>query len=304
MQSNPTDICGVIVIDKPSGWTSHDVVGKMRKLFSTRQVGHTGTLDPLATGVLPILCGRAVKASEYLTAHDKRYEATFILGKVSDTGDTDGKTEDTNKPLPSEAEVYAAVLSMIGERMQIPPMTSAIKVNGKKLLDYARAGETVSVSARPVTIYDAKASKISENEYSLSLFVSKGTYVRTFITDLGEMLGCGAVMSSLRRVSSGNFSLEASHTLEELEEMTPEERKALLLPVEDAFCDLDAIKLPDFFARLARNGCEVYQKKLGTSHEVGKLLRLYDKSGFFGLGEVREFEEGTAIKTVKLFPLN
>ncbi len=302
MQSN-TERSGVLVVDKPSGWTSHDVVSKLRGLFGTRQVGHTGTLDPLATGVLPVLVGRAVKASEYLTAHDKRYKATFILGRVSDTGDTDGNVTDTNKPLPSEAEVIRAVRNMIGESMQKPPMTSAVKINGKKLLDYARAGETVEVAARPITVYSAETKALSENEYSMSLAVSKGTYVRTVITDIGDALGCGAVMSSLRRTASGNFTLENCHTLEELESLSIEERTALLLPLENAFSDLEKVKLSDFFSRLSRNGCEIYQKKIGTSFEKGTLLRLYDKSGFYALGEVRDFKDGSAIKTVKLFSL-
>lgn len=303
MRSNNTERSGVLIVDKPSGWTSHDVVSKLRGLFGTRQIGHTGTLDPLATGVLPVLVGRAVKASEYLTAHDKRYKATFILGKVSDTGDTDGFVTDTDKPLPSEAEVIRAVGNMVGDSMQKPPMTSAVKINGKKLLDYARAGETVEVAARPITVYSAEAKRLSENEYSLSLAVSKGTYVRTVITDIGDALGCGAVMSSLRRTESGNFTLENSHTLEELEALSYDERKALLLPLEDAFSNLESVKLSDFFSRLSRNGCEIYQKKIGTSFERGTLLRMYDKSGFYALGEVRDFKDGSAIKTVKLFSL-
>lgn len=303
MANKTTDLSGVLVVDKPSGWTSHDVVSRMRKLFDTRQIGHTGTLDPLATGVLPILVGRAVKASEYLTAHDKCYEATFILGKVSDTGDTDGNIHDTDKPLPSEAEVLAAVKEIVGERMQTPPMTSAIKVNGKKLLDYARAGETVEVPARPITVYSADAKQLSECEYSLSLAVSKGTYVRTIITDLGEALGCGAVMSSLRRTKSGNFNLTHSHTLDELGELSYEERAALLCPLEQAFSDLDSVTLGDFYARLSKNGCEIYQKKIGTHFEAGKLLKVYDKDGFYAIGEVRDFEKGSAIRLVKLFSL-
>ena len=303
MQSNNPDICGILVVDKPSGWTSHDVVGKLRRLYGTRQVGHTGTLDPLATGVLPVLIGRAVKASEYLTAHDKKYEATFILGKVSDTGDTDGAVHLTGAPLPSEAEVLLAAENMVGDRMQTPPMTSAVKVNGKKLLDYARAGESVTVAARPIKIYESKAAKISETEYSLSLSVSKGTYVRTVITEIGEALGCGAVMSSLRRTKSGNFSLAASHTLEEVENLSEEERQKLLLPLEDAFSDLEKVTLGGFFERLSRNGCEIYQKKIGTSFEKGTLVRMYGKDGFYALGEVRDFENGSAIKTVKLFSL-
>lgn len=303
MANKTTDLSGVMVVDKPSGWTSHDVVSRMRKLFDTRQIGHTGTLDPLATGVLPILVGRAVKASEYLTAHDKCYEATFILGMVSDTGDTDGEVHDTNKPLPTSAEVISAVTSMIGEQMQTPPMTSAIKVNGKKLVDYAREGKTLEIPARPITVYSAEAKQISENEYSLSLSVSKGTYVRTIITDLGETLGCGAVMSSLRRTKSGNFDLSHSHSLEELGELSYDERAALLCPLEDAFSDLEMLRLSDFYARLSKNGCEIYQKKIGTHYENGKLLRIYDKDGFYAVGEVRDFRDGSAIKTVKLFSL-
>lgn len=303
MHKNPTDLCGILVLDKPSGFTSHDAVSKMRKLFDTRQIGHTGTLDPMATGVLPILCGRAVKASEYLSAHDKAYEATFLLGKVSDTGDTDGAVQDTDAPIPNEHTVRSAAAAMVGKRMQTPPMTSAIKINGKKLLDYARAGQTVEVPARPIEIYSCTAEKISDNAYRLSLAVSKGTYVRTVITEIGETLGCGAVMSSLRRTVSGTFDLSAAHTLEELEAMELSERAALLLPLEDAFSDLLHVRLAPFFARLCRNGCEVYQKKIGTNLPVGTRVRLLDENGFFALGEVREYEKGSAIKMIKLFSL-
>lgn len=303
MRSKPTDLCGILVLDKPSGFTSHDAVSKMRKLFDTRQIGHTGTLDPMATGVLPILCGRAVKASEYLSAHDKAYEATFLLGKISDTGDTDGEVRDTGAPIPDESAVLAAVSAMVGSRMQTPPMTSAIKVNGKKLLDYQRAGETVEVAPRPIEIYFAAAKRVSDIAYSLSLSVSKGTYVRTVITEIGETLGCGAVMSSLRRTMSGAFDLSTAHTFEELETMEPSARAALLLPLESAFSDLGSLTLQPFFARLCRNGCEIYQKKIGTKLPVGTRVRLCDASGFFGIGEVREYEKGSAIKMVKLFSL-
>ena len=219
MNKTPALFSGILVLDKPTGFTSHDAVGKLRRLMNTRQIGHTGTLDPLATGVLPMLCGRAVKASEYLSAHDTAYEATFILGKVSQTGDTDGEVRDTGAPVPSESEVLSAAASMVGQRLQKPPMTSAIKVDGKKLVDYQRQGIEIDVPPRPVEIYSCEAKKISECEYSLSLSVSKGTYVRTVITDIGDILGCGAVMSSLRRTRSGMFDLSHSYTLDELERM-------------------------------------------------------------------------------------
>ena len=303
MQNKPTDLCGILVVDKPSGFTSHDVVSKMRKLFNTRQIGHTGTLDPMATGVLPILCGRAVKASEYLSAHDKAYVATLRLGAVSDTGDTDGAVRETGAPIPHEAAVLAAASAMVGSRLQTPPMTSAIKVNGKKLVDYQRAGVTVEVAPRPIEIYSASAEKLSDREYRLSLSVSKGTYVRTVITDLGEILGCGAVMTSLRRTVSGAFDLSAAYTLATLESMEPSDRISLLLPIESAFSDLSAVRLAPFFARLCKNGCEVYQKKIGTKLPVGTRVRLLDEDGFFALGEVREYADGTAIKMIKLFSL-
>ena len=303
MQNKKPEFSGVLVVDKPSGFTSHDVVAKMRKLFDTRQIGHTGTLDPMATGVLPILCGRAVKASEYLSAHDKAYIATFRLGFISETGDTDGEVRPTGAPVPDAAAVLAAAERMVGKRMQTPPMTSAIKVQGKKLVDYQRAGETVTVPPRPIEIYSSVAEPIEGGEYRLSLAVSKGTYVRTVITDLGDMLGCGAVMTSLRRTVSGTFDLSAAHTLDELESMEMSARISLLAPVENAFLDLSAVRLAPFFAKLCKSGCEIYQKKIGTKLPVGMRVRLLDESGFFAIGEVREYADGTAIKMVKLFSL-
>ncbi len=303
MNRTPAPFSGILVIDKPQGFTSHDAVGKLRRLMNTRQIGHTGTLDPLATGVLPMLCGRAVKANEYLSEHDKAYTATFILGKTSETGDTDGTLSDTGAKIPSENEVLLAAAAMVGCRMQKPPMTSAIKVNGKKLVDYQRDGVEVEVPARPIEIYSCKAEKISECEYSLSLEVSKGTYVRTVITEIGEALGCGAVMSSLRRTKSGAFSIENAYTLEELEAMSYEERISLLLPLESAFEDVEKVTLAPFFAKLCKSGCEIYLKKIGKNFDLGKRLRIYDESGFFALGEVREYKDGKAIKMIKLFSL-
>lgn len=291
---------GVLILDKPSGFTSHDAVSKVRKLFDTPQVGHTGTLDPSATGVLPILVGRAVKASEYLSAHDKRYAAAFRLGFVSDTGDLDGEVRATGAPLPPPEKVIAAVAAMRGARMQTPPMTSAVKVDGKRLLDYARAGKTVEVPPRPIEIYEIAAAHVGAGDYTLSLHVSKGTYVRTVVTELGQALGCGAVMTSLCRTECGNFTREGAVTFEALEQMPMEARYAALFPVERAFADLPALTLPPFFATLCRNGCEIYQKKIGAHFEIGTRLRLLDAGGFFGVGEVRDTPDGSAVKMVKL----
>lgn len=296
--------CGILVVDKPSGMTSHDVVNRIRRLYGTRQVGHTGTLDPLATGVLPVLCGRAVKASEYLTAHDKAYEARFRLGVVSDSGDITGALTETHAPIPDVDAVLAAVASMHGRQMQTPPMTSAVKIGGKKLLDYARAGQSVEVPTREIEIYAISATPACGGEYALSLRVSKGTYVRTVIEDIGKRLGCGAVMTALRRTESGCFSLAQGHTLDELEATDATSRNSLLLPLEDAFGDLLCVPLAPFFARLAKSGCEIYQKKIGTAFAVGTRLRLADAEGFFALGEVRDYADGSAIKPVKQFRLD
>ena len=291
---------GVLILDKPSGFTSHDAVARVRKLFDTRQVGHTGTLDPSATGVLPILVGRAVKASEYLSAHDKRYVATFRLGFVSDTGDSDSDLRATGAPIPHREAVLAAAAAMRGAQMQTPPMISAIKVDGKRLLDYARAGKTVEAPPRPIEIYEIAALPREDGDYTLTLHVSKGTYVRTVIGDLGRALGCGAVMTSLRRTACADFTLDDALTLDRLEAMTKEARLAALLPAERAFADLAKLALEPFFATLCQNGCEIYQKKIGAAFPAGTRLRLYDQRGFFGVGEVRDFDAGSAVKMVKL----
>ncbi len=293
---------GILALNKPKGITSHDAVAKLRKLYSTKQVGHTGTLDPMATGVMCVLIGRAVKASEYATEHDKSYIAGLKLGVTTDTGDVTGKIILKSEALPSEKDVFDAVMSFKGEISQIPPMYSAIKVGGEKLCDLARRGITVEREARTVNIYDISCKTASEKdgEYLLSVSCSKGTYIRTLCEDIGEKLGCGATMFSLERTASGVFYIENSHTLEELEAMTVEERDSLLIDTEELFSELPIVKLPDFFAKLALAGNEIYLKKLGVTFELGQRVRMYDSS-FFSLGEVREYENGLAIKPIKKF---
>ncbi len=295
------EISGVIIINKSEKMTSHDVVNRVRRIYGTRRVGHTGTLDPMATGVLVVLVGRAAKAAEYLGSDEKRYRATMRLGITTDTEDTTGEILTKTDVYPTQAEVMAAAESFVGKIMQTPPMYSALKVGGKKLVDLARCGETVEREAREIEVFSLDCKKIDEANYTLDIHASKGTYVRTLCADIGAKLGCGGAMASLIRTASGNFKLEDSHTLEELSELTREEAEALLLPTESLFGDCAAVTLPDFFARLASSGCEIYQKKIGTSFAVGKRLRLYNKDGFFALGEVREYESGSAIKVIKLF---
>lgn len=296
---------GVIIINKPEGMTSHDVVNKMRRLFSTRRVGHTGTLDPMATGVLVVLIGRAAKAAEYLSSDKKGYVATLRLGTVYDTEDISGTPLSTCDTLPDESTVYSKVNRFVGEIMQTPPMYSALKVNGQKLCDLARKGVEIEREARPVTIFSIDARKGElPTDYILSVKCSAGTYIRTLCADIGTALGCGGAMATLCRTLAGGFSIESSHTLEELEELTPDERLSLLIPTESLFYDLNEVNLPTFYEKLCRNGCEIYLNKLRISLECGTRVRICSQSGkFFALGEVREYERGLAIKAIKMFDI-
>lgn len=306
MNDGRAEPCGVLVVDKPSGWTSFDVIGKLRRLYGTRRIGHTGTLDPMATGVLVVLVGRAAKAAEYVTVHDKSYLAGLRLGVTTDTEDTSGEVISRyEEALPSDDEVLRVSAGFVGEIMQTPPMYSALKVNGRKLCDIARGGGAVERAARPITVHSlAVAPRAAAGNYTLTVECSAGTYIRTLCADIGAALGCGGVMSDLRRLSVGNFTLAGVHTMEEIEAMEDTERRGLLLPVETLFSELPAVDLPPFFERLFRSGCEIYQKKIGTHHPVGARLRVCRADGgFFAIGEVREYEAGSAIRSLKLFEL-
>lgn len=291
---------GVLLINKPGGVTSFDVVARVRRLYGTRKVGHTGTLDPLATGLLAVLVGRAVKASEFLTEKDKEYIAGLRLGITTDTEDITGTVLTKSSAIPVRSEVLSNAAGFVGEILQIPPMYSALKVGGEKLVDLARRGITVEREARPITVYALDIDGDGA-DYQMRVSCSKGTYIRTLCADIGKTLGCGGVMSSLTRTRAGKFSLSDAHTLDEIESMSMAEREALLLPTELLFDELPSVTLPDFFAGLARNGCEIYQKKIGTHFPSGTRLRVCDKNGFFAVGEVRDYEDGTAVKLIKLF---
>ena len=290
---------GAIAVNKPAGITSHDVVAKLRRLYSTKKVGHTGTLDPMATGVLVVLVGRAVKASDMLTSERKRYVAEMKLGVTSDTEDITGKLEYTGAPIPCVDAVISAVKKFEGDIMQVPPMYSALKVGGKKLVDMARQGAWISREPRPVTVYSISA-KGGGDTYELFVECSKGTYIRTLCADIGKALGCGAVMSRLERTFAAGFDIKSAYTLDALEQMDEISRRAALVPCDRIFSELDEIKLSPFYTRLFLSGCEIYQKKTGTDFPVGALLRVYGDDGFIGVGEVRSYPDGSAVK-VKAF---
>lgn len=292
---------GIIIIDKPEGVSSFSAVARIRRLFGERKVGHTGTLDPLATGVLPILVGRAVKASDYLLTSDKHYIATLKLGIATDTEDITGTVISRSESIPDEARVREVVASFIGSYEQTPPMYSAIKVGGKKLYELAREGKTIEREARTVTIENIEVERISDDEYTLDVTCSKGTYIRTLCADIGAALGSLGTMKTLRRAEAAGYTLADAIPLDALENMSEDERAARLLPTEEIFKKYRAVILSDFFSRLAHSGLEIYLKKISDGGTLGERVRMCDKDGFFALGEIREFEDGLAIKPIKQF---
>ena len=296
---------GVLIVDKHTGVTSHDIVGKIRRLYNTRKVGHTGTLDPDASGVLVVLIGRAAKAAEYLTADTKRYSALLRLGLTTDTEDASGNVLSECADIPCSERVLEMCSQFTGEIKQIPPMYSALKKDGQKLCDLARKGIVVEREARSVTVFELICTPTDvECEYRLDVFCSSGTYIRTLCADIGKALGCGGIMAELRRVDAGGFSIDVAHTISELEEMSADERISLLSPTESLFAELPAVKLSEFFEKLCRGGCEIYQKKIRTYYPTGQRVRLCDANGnFFALGQVDEYEDGSAIKAIKTFEL-
>lgn len=299
------ELCGVILVNKHKGVTSHDIVFKIRKLYDTKKVGHTGTLDPHATGVLPVLIGRGAKAAEYLISENKGYIAEIKLGITTDTEDITGNILTKCDTLPAKNEFFEAVKHFIGEIEQVPPMYSALKVDGKKLVDLAREGKIVERQARKITIYSIKADCVDEKQgiYTLEVECSKGTYIRTLCADIGTYLGCGATMSELKRTKSGNFTLNNAYTIDQIDKMSIEERKKLVQPIEELFTEAPKVVLSDFYSKLCHSGCEIYQKKIKTDYPVDEFIRICDKDGFFALGQVKKYEDGTAIKALKLFKL-
>lgn len=292
---------GLIIINKGEGISSQGVVSRVKRLLGIDKAGHTGTLDPLATGVLPVLVGRGVKASEYMLSSDKHYRATLLLGITTDTEDITGEILTKSEKVPTRAEVFEAIKSMEGVSEQTPPMYSALKVGGKKLCDLARAGVTVERESREITIHKIEAKYINELEYEIDVVCSKGTYIRTLCADIGKKLGTGGVMKTLCRCETAGFSLDDAYTLEALENMTDSEREEKILPIETIFDNLRRVDLPPFFERLARCGVEIYLNKISFEGEVSERVTLWGGGKFFALGEVREFDTGLAIKPIKQF---
>lgn len=305
MSAPQVEPSGIMLINKHAGATSHDIVYKVRRALHTRRVGHTGTLDPMATGVLVVLVGRAAKACEYVSHDRKVYKATLRLGLTTDTEDTTGVVLTTSNAIPSPEQVTEVCSRFVGKTTQIPPMYSALKVDGQKLCDLARKGIEVEREAREIEIYSLSCEPTnSPSDYVLTVDCSGGTYIRTLCADIGAALGCGGVMATLERIWVGGFSIDECITTAELEALDDDARMALLRPVEVLFIKHPYVLLPAFYERLCRNGCEIYQHKIHTNYPVGTRVRICDAEGhFFALGEVREYESGSAIAMIKLFEL-
>ena len=308
MNAEGTAPSGILLVDKPSGMTSHDVIYAVRRALGTRQAGHTGTLDPLATGLLAVMVGRAVKASPYLSAERKEYSAGIRFGVETDTEDITGNVISEMDVSFTEEEVRSACDAPTGQIEQIPPMYSAKKVGGKKLYELARQGLTVSRTSQKVTVYsiDLVSSTAPSRDFRFRVSCSAGTYIRTLCADMGRILGCGAVMTSLRRLSAGPMSVDGAVGLDELKEMSREEAAGRLLPVDSVLIGAAAgrVKVIPFHEKLIRSGCAVLLRKItADTFPDGSYVLIYGENGFFSLGETVSTGEGPALKSRVLFDL-
>lgn len=243
---------GIVIVDKPSGWTSQDVTARLRRVFCTRRIGHGGTLDPMATGVLPVFVGRATRAVEFFEHADKRYEALLLPGVTTDTEDITGAVLERREANLTGAQVEAALEGFRGQIMQIPPMYSALKVDGQKLCDLARKGREVARKPRPVTIFDLTFLGFQEGKIRLSVHCSKGTYVRTLCKDIGQALGCGGCMASLRRTAAGSYTLADAVALQTL--LDTREPEKYLRGVDTLFSRYSGVTLTQNQETRCRNG--------------------------------------------------
>lgn len=279
---------GILIVDKPADWTSQDVAAKLRGVFQERRIGHGGTLDPMATGVLPIFIGRATRAVEFFEHAQKEYEAVLRLGTVTDTQDITGNVLEENPVNVTEEQVQAVLRQFMGVQEQLPPMYSAVKIGGKKLYELARQGKTVERKMRQIEIFKLELLGREGNDYSLRIGCSKGTYVRTLCHDIGKALGCGGCMASLRRTKAGAYTLEQAVTMEEILA-----GKTELLPVDSLFADYPAVTATDAQCKYIFNGNPVRRDGLSDG-----LYRVYAQSGeFLMLGS----QEHGILRTVKSF---
>lgn len=298
-------INGIINVYKEKGYTSFDVVAKMRGIFHQKKIGHTGTLDPDAEGVLPVCLGKATKVCDLLTDKDKEYKAVLLLGQATDTQDISGEVINSAPVNVTEDEVTAVINSFVGRQMQVPPMYSALKVNGQKLCDLARQGVMVERKAREINIFSIEIEDISLPEVTMSVHCSKGTYIRTLCNDIGEKLGCYGCMKSLLRTRVAGFKLADACRLSELEEML-KTGQDFVIPVDSVFDNLPAANVIETAQKYVVNGNRIpvsFIKEAAESEADfidGAAYRLYDYKGCF-VGIYNYIEETGDFKPVKIF---
>lgn len=300
-------INGIVNIYKEKGYTSHDVVAVLRKVVGQKKIGHTGTLDPDATGVLPVCLGRATKVCELLTDHDKNYEALLLLGKTTDTQDISGEVlEEWDPGDLTEEEVRSCIESFIGEYDQIPPMYSALKVNGKKLYELAREGKTVERKSRKVQIHGIRILEMKLPHVRMEVDCSKGTYIRTLCHDIGEKLQVGGCMEELERTKVGRFLKEDAVTLDEVrQKMEQGEGAELFTPLDQIFAELPAVTVRDAKAWMSYNGNDLPERFLleKEAWTDGQEVRVYDsRKNFIGLYQYRAPKKLFHIKKMFLDP--
>ena len=281
---------GIVIIDKPQGWTSQDVTARLRRVFNTRRIGHGGTLDPMATGVLPVFVGRATRGVEFFEHAEKTYETVLQLGITTDTEDTTGTVLEEKEVNITSEKVAEVLQAFRGEILQIPPMYSALKVNGQKLCDLARKGREVERKPRPITIHELTLLETGETTLRLRVRCSKGTYIRTLCKDIGEALGCGGCMAELRRVTAGEYTIQESvPLLQLLEEQEPEK---WLRNVDSMFRNYEAVTLTANQEKRCRNGNSF------TVSMTDGTYRAYSKDGEFLM--LAKVEDGV-MSTIKSF---
>lgn len=270
---------GIIVINKPKGYTSHDVVNVVRKQLNIKKVGHTGTLDPNATGVLPILIGKATKISKYLIEHNKTYIATIKLGEKTDTGDSEGQVVETKK-IPEglkKEDINKVLQSFLGKQKQLPPMYSAIKVNGKKLYEYAREGKELEIKPRDIEIYKIELLEYKNSKIKFEVECSKGTYIRTLCEDIAEKIETVGYMEELQRTKVNNFQIENSILLDNI---TIENAEQNIIKIEEVFKDKNTIELDSKKLELFLNGVKL------TYNLPQEIYRIYNNNQFIGIGVI------------------
>ena len=284
------DVHGVFLLDKSQGVSSNDIMQKVKRLFNANKAGHTGALDPLATGMLPICLGEATKFSQFLLDSDKRYRVIAKLGERTDTSDADGQIVQIREVYVEEAQIFAALETFRGDILQVPTMFSALKHQGKPLYEYARAGISVEREARPITIFELLFIDYQAPYLTLEVHCSKGTYIRTLVDDLGEVLGCGAHVTMLRRLAVADYPSANMMTLDELQNLAENrplvELDELLLPTDSAVSRLPALNLTEMQTKAVGFGQRV---KFENNHNLYGQVRLFShENQFLGVAEIRE----------------